>query len=88
MNLKSYPTMHPQVAAQMVDDAAVIVLADAGEVNVLNPVGTRVWELSDGSHTIQQIIETIADEFDVAPGEMRVDVEEFLETLVQYGTGL
>ncbi|CAG0942245.1 hypothetical protein ANRL1_00875 [Anaerolineae bacterium] len=83
MNLKSYPTMHPQVAAQIVDDAAVIVLADAGEVNVLNPVGTRVWELSDGSHTIQQIIETIADEFEVTLQDAHVDVQEFLETLVQ-----
>lgn len=83
MNLKSYPTMHPQVAAQIVDDEAVIVLADAGKVNVLNPVGTRVWELSDGSHTIQQIIETIADEFEVTLQDAHVDVQEFLETLVQ-----
>ena len=83
MNLKSYPTPHPQVAAQIVDDEAVIVLADAGEVNVLNPVGTRVWELSDGSHTIQQIVEEIADEFEVNLEQAREDVVEFLETLVQ-----
>lgn len=83
MNLNSSPTWHPQVAAQIVDDEAVIVLADAGEIVVLNAVGTRVWELSDGQHTIQQIVDAIADEFQVAPEQAREDVAEFLESLAQ-----
>ncbi|MBI5303649.1 MAG: PqqD family protein [Chloroflexi bacterium] len=83
MNLTSYPVPHSQVAAQIVDDEAVIVLADAGEVTVLNPVGTRVWELIDGAHTVQQMVNVIADEFEVTPEQAREDVEEFLETLAQ-----
>ncbi len=43
-----YPAYSAQVATRIIDGAAVVILADAGEVNVINPVGTRVWELIDG----------------------------------------
>lgn len=82
MDLNCYPTPHPQVAAQIVDDQAVIVLSDAGEIEVLDPVGTRVWELSDGSRTIHQIVAVIVDEFEVTLEAAQRDVAEFLETLV------
>ena len=83
MDWNSRPTPHPQVAARVVDGSAVIVLADTGEVNVLNAVGTRVWELCDGSRSARQIAEQIEAEFEVSPEEARRDVEEFLESLAQ-----
>lgn len=83
MKLDSIPVLHPQVAAQIVDDQAVIVLADAAQVTMLNAVGTRVWELSDGAHTVAQIAEHIAAEFDVPREQALCDVAEFLEALVR-----
>ncbi|MBI5648863.1 MAG: PqqD family protein [Chloroflexi bacterium] len=83
MKWADYPAPHSQVATQIVDDEAVIVLADAGEIIVLDPVGTRVWELSDGSHTVQQIVDVIGDEFEVTRDQARADVAEFLETLAR-----
>lgn len=83
MELTDYPVPHAQVAARIVDDAAVIVLADAGEVNVLNPVGTRIWELVDGTHSVQEIIATIAAEYAVSAEDAARDVEEFLQQLVE-----
>ena len=83
MNLNSCPTPHPQVAAQIIDDEAVIVLADVCEVNVLDPVGTRIWELIDGERTIRQIIDHIVEEYQVTLEEVERDVQEFLETLVK-----
>lgn len=83
MNLDSRPMPHPQVAARVVDGSAVIVLADAGEVNVLNPVGTRIWELCDGARSVAQIAETIAAEFEVTAERALEDTKEFLESLSQ-----
>jgi len=83
MDWNSRPTPHPQVAARVVDGSAVIVLADAGEVNVLNPVGTRIWELCDGSRSVRQIAEAIAAEFEVTLEQALHDVEEFLGSLAQ-----
>ena len=82
MNLTSVPTMHPQVAERTVDGTAVIVLADLGEVKILNPVGTRVWESVDGKRTVQQIVDMIVAEFEVAASQAQEDVVDFLQQLV------
>jgi hypothetical protein len=81
MDMKSCPVPHAQVAARVVDGAAVIVLADAGEVNVLNPVGTRVWELLDGTRSVEQIAGVIAREYAVSADDASRDVLAFVEEL-------
>jgi len=82
MKWNNVPVPHSQVAAEIVDDEAVIVLADAGEVNVLNSVGTRVWQLSDGARNLAQIAEALADEFEVSLEQAQDDVREFMAMLV------
>lgn len=83
MDMNEYPVLHEQVAARVVDGAAVVVLADVGEVNILNSVGTRVWELCDGSRSVNDIVRVIVDEFEVSQEEASRDVQEFLASLVQ-----
>jgi hypothetical protein len=81
VNKSSVP--HAQVAARIIDDQAVVVLADSGEVNVFNAVGTRIWELIDGSRTIQQIADTIHSEYEVTAEEALRDVQEFTQKLLE-----
>ena len=85
MDLNKYPTQHPQVATRTVEGSAVIVLADSGEVTVLNPVGTSVWELADGLRTVEEIIAAVEAEYDVSPEQAHQDVTAFLLTLVEAG---
>jgi hypothetical protein len=80
--LQSYPTPHEQVAGRVIDNEAVLVLAQSGEVQVLNEVGARIWELIDGTRTVAQIAQTIADEYDVALEQAQTDVSEFIMRLV------
>jgi hypothetical protein len=82
IDASTYPAPHPQVAARTVDDQAVIVLADTGEVTVLNGVGTRIWELADGAHSVAAISEVIASEYGIGASRARQDLEEFLIELV------
>lgn len=77
-----YPVPHAQVAARIVDGAAVIVLADSGLVQVLDTVGTRVWELMNGSRTVSQIAEEIEDEYEVSLAQAQGDVEELTQKLL------
>ncbi len=42
MNPKYYPFPHEQTAFTIADDQAVIIMADTGQVTVLNEVATRV----------------------------------------------
>ncbi len=77
-----YPRLHPQVAARVMDGQALVILADTGEVNVFNPVGTRIWELIDGRHSVTQIIEAITSEYEITEAEASKDVQGFVQELL------
>ncbi len=80
--LHSYPAPHSQVAGRVIDNEAVLVLSQRGEVQVLNEVGARIWELTDGTRSVAQIAQTIADEFDVSAEQAQADVTDFVTQLV------
>jgi hypothetical protein len=48
---------------------------------VLNFVGSRIFELSDGTHTIAEIAETISSEYDVTVEEATEDVAAFIRQM-------
>ena len=79
---EKYPILHPQVAARIIDGEAVIVLPESGQVNVLNEVGSRIWELIDGTHSVSEITEIIVAEYDVTAEQAERDVNEFIQELV------
>ena len=80
---KTYPKPHPQTAGRVIDGEAVLILADTSEINVLNPVGSRVFELADGQHSIAQIADISAGEFDVTQDEAVKDITVFLQELIE-----
>lgn len=82
MDANKYPVPHLQVAARIVDGSAVIVLSDSGQVQVLNSVGTRVWELMDGTRRVSDIARMIEWEYEVSLEEATRDVEELVERLI------
>ena len=81
MDSHKFPSPHPQVAARIIDGYAVIVLADSGQVNVLNAVGTRIWQLMDGTRSLREIADVIGAEYDVAPRGAQADVQDFARQL-------
>lgn len=83
MKMNQYPVLHPQVASRTVEEQAVVVLSDAGEVTVLNPVGTRVWELIDGKRSVEDIAAEIVAEYGASPDVVRRDVQEFVQGLAE-----
>ena len=80
---KMYPKPHPQTAGRVIDGEAVVILADSSEVNVLNPVGSRIFEMADGSHSVEDIVEVIVAEYEISPEQAAADVNEFLQKLVE-----
>lgn len=79
--LNLYPKPHPQTAGRVIDKEAVLMLSDASEVNVLNRVGSRVFELADGTHTIAEIRDSIVSEFDVSAEVAQEDIITFLKQM-------
>ena len=78
-----FPVIHPQVAATITDNQVVIVLADSGQVMVVNELGTHLWKLSNGSNSIGQIVQLIADEYEVDITTAERDVFEFLQQMIE-----
>jgi hypothetical protein len=54
-------------------------------IYVLNPVGSRIWELLRSPTTTDQIAAIVAGEFAVSPQDAAADVAEFLDSLATRG---
>ena len=54
-------------------------------IYVLNPVGSRIWELLRSPTTTDQIVAVVAGEFAVSPQDAAADTAEFLDSLATRG---
>jgi len=75
----------PRTAARVVDGHALVIVIDDRRLHSLNGVGTRVWELADGSKTIGQIADEIVREFDVTRDVALEHTIEFVQQLMSIG---
>ena len=79
---KLYPKPHPQTAGRVIDGEAILMLADDSEIQVLNQVGSRIFELADGSRSVSEIAQVIAAEYQIDEAEATEDALAFLRQLV------
>jgi len=77
----AYPKHRERVVAQVADGEAVLLDIESGEYFALNPVGSRIWELSDGTRSTAEIVSVICGEFDVVKDVAMADVREILDEL-------
>jgi hypothetical protein len=82
LSLNGVPVIKSAVVSRMVDNEMVIVLPSHGQVKVLNEVASQIWKLSDGNHTIQQIIDIICLEYDVDQAHARADALELIQSMI------
>jgi len=75
------PIHHPRTASRLFSGEAVVITPAENTVRMFNPVGSRIWELMDGQHSVGQIIATLIDEFDVAPERAQQTTLDFFAML-------
>jgi hypothetical protein len=85
LSASSIPRKSERIAARAVDGKALLVVVDAGKLHTLNVVGSRVFELCDGTRNVSAIAEQIATEFAVDTGRAERDALAFLSTLIAEG---
>jgi coenzyme PQQ biosynthesis protein PqqD len=73
------------VRFRVIDDEAVLVRQDAGEMIVLNETGARILELIDGERSVESIIDEMSQEFESSREELQRDVTEFVQQLIDLG---
>jgi hypothetical protein len=85
ISLDSYPVPNPAVVGRIVEGEAVLVLAEQGQVKVLNETGARIWALADGTRTLRQIAATLCKGYEIDPSQAETDVLDFTAQLAERG---
>ena len=91
--LELRPLRHPDVAWRSWDGEVVILspaghdpgapqLQQDGAEHDLNDVGSRIWELCDGTRSVREIAGTLAREFEVDETTAASDAGEFVAELL------
>jgi hypothetical protein len=73
------------VRFRVIDAEGVVVRQSAGEVLVLNDIGTRILALADGVTPVAHWIDALLGEFEVARPVLERDVLAFAVELVEQG---
>ena len=59
------PTHDSAVASRVYGTDAVVISPEEGMVRLLNVTATRIWQLADGSHSVDEIATVLTQEFEV-----------------------
>jgi hypothetical protein len=72
---------HPDVLFREIDQECVLLDLGSGTYFGLNEVGTRIWNLLRAGRPEDDIVQTIAEEYDSDAGTIRADVRRLLSEL-------
>jgi hypothetical protein len=67
------------------EEGGLVVVPRESKVQVLNPVGSLVYSLLDGTRNRDQIVRAVMDEFEVNESEAQSGVDAFLKQLQDEG---
>ena len=79
--LDKIPVQNDDMVWRVVDDECIIVDPQGSQATVLNPLGTRIWELSDGKRTMADIVDRILIEYQVERPRAEADARDFVSDL-------
>jgi hypothetical protein len=74
----------PDVMFRPVGEEAVLLHLKHETYLGLDPVGTRMWTLLTESQSIESAYEVLLTEYDVDEGQLRRDLDDFINTLVEH----
>jgi Coenzyme PQQ synthesis protein D (PqqD) len=76
---------NPDVQGTNMDGETVLLDLSTGRYYTLNRLGSVIWELCTGHHTISDIHAVLSDRFDVAPERALDDLVTLVNELIQEG---
>ena len=79
------PSRRPEIPWRVIEEQALVVSPRSGLVYPLNPVGTRCWELADGTRSPTEIVAIIVEEFEAPREQIERDVRQFIAELEAKG---
>lgn len=83
--LADRPLRAEHVVARTMEGEAVLLDLNSEEYYSLNEVGSRVWELADGQHSVGDMVDAIVTEYEAERAQVREDVLDLLDELSREG---
>lgn len=77
------PKRSSRVLAERTEEETILLALDGGHYFSLNEVGTRVWELCDGTHDVADIVTLLCDEYDAPHSTVEADVVDLVRALAR-----
>ena len=66
-----------------VGNEVILLSVKNGQFSWLNETASRVWLLSDGSHTFGQLVSILHSEFKVDRKRLEIDTKEFIQKMLR-----
>jgi len=82
MELSEKFMRNDQFVWRVIDGNAILLSPNGDRLHSFNEVATLIWEFSDGTHSIENVIDHICEEFDVQRNKVKKDVVNFTERLI------
>ncbi len=88
-DLKSVFSHSPDIVTKKTGNEYVLVpvannIADMNSVYTLNETGAFIWELIDGTRNVEEIINSLVEEYNIDRQTATADIFEFAENLKEY----
>ena len=74
-------TKNERVPWRIIEDEAILVKVDSGEVVHLNEVASEIWRIIDGKRKTSEIVDHIHSAFEVDKDRAEKDTLEFIKSL-------
>jgi hypothetical protein len=75
------PRRREGAVSQTAADATIVLDTRRGTYFTLDEVGTVVWDLCDGTRTLDEIVAAVIEAYEVAPDQAETDIRELLDEL-------
>ena len=77
---------HPDVDRNPLPDQTVLLFQKDTSLAVpVNQVGAAIWEMCDGAHSFDQIVDKLAETYDQERSRIEQDARAFLGELIRLG---
>lgn len=85
MVIMQRPTRRTEFEERTVEGEMVVVDQESEQIHQLNETASFIWQLCDGKHDRQQIVEELSTAFEVDAETAEQDVTNVLEKLEEIG---
>ena len=85
MNLNQKITFADTVFAQEVDDEMVLLDMESENYFGLDEVGTAIWQAMQEKEVLQEVYETLLEQYEVEEEVLQKDLSDFIEKLLESG---